>query len=375
MTSGTGTSEAAAVIAFGPVTDFAELGRSWVDLEQRAAGSFFQSWAWTGCLAQERFDDPWLLSAYRGERLVALGLFNRGRRNRLGFGRAFYLGESGVKGWDSVFIEHNGLLIDRAEPPALARQCWAAIAADKDSGADRARWVLSGVQASVGAALPETRAPHLHGSRPAPYIDFTKTGAPQAPFLDHLSANTRQQLRRSLRGWAEIGSLRLEVARTPDEAGHFLDRLKVLHQIYWTGRGKPGAFAEPLFERFHRALLGRAGPGQSVDLIRVSAGAHEVGYLYGFVHHGWVSAYQSGFDFSGDAQHLRPGLVCHLMAIEHYRAAGMRIYDFLGGEARYKRSFAEHEARLVWLDSKRPPPLLSGLRRGPLPPPQNRTPQ
>ena len=37
------------------VTDFASLAPQWCDLQQRAAASFFQSWAWTGCLAEARF--------------------------------------------------------------------------------------------------------------------------------------------------------------------------------------------------------------------------------------------------------------------------------------------------------------------------------
>jgi CelD/BcsL family acetyltransferase involved in cellulose biosynthesis len=184
--------------------------------------------------------------------------------------------------------------------------------------------------------------------RPASYIDLS-TLPPQMPLLDSLSANARQQLRRSLRAWERIGPLRLDIAETIDQADLFLDGLQEQHQHYWTGRSKPGAFAEPFFARFHHALIRRPADGQSVDLIRVSAGDRIVGYLYNLVHRGWVAAYQSGFDFGPDAEQLRPGLICHLQAIEHYRKAGMGLYDFLGGEARYKRSFANAERELLWL--------------------------
>jgi len=62
---------------------------------------------------------------------------------------------------------------------------------------------------------------------------------------------------------------------------------------------------------------------------------------------------------------LRPGLVCHLLAIEHYRRAGMRRYDFLGGDARYKRSFANGEIALLWLDIRRRLPWQPKRRTGP----------
>lgn len=52
-------------IALSSVTDWAEPGKRWRELEARANCSFFQSWTWTGCLAEERFPDPVLLQAER----------------------------------------------------------------------------------------------------------------------------------------------------------------------------------------------------------------------------------------------------------------------------------------------------------------------
>jgi CelD/BcsL family acetyltransferase involved in cellulose biosynthesis len=326
-------------VAIEPVTDFSALAPVWRDLERRAACSFFQSWAWTGCLAEERFTEPWLLIARRDGRVVGLALFNRGPR--AGLIRPILLGESGAAGPDSIFIEHNGLLLDRDEPDGLAAECWSTLA----EKFGKARWSVSGTAETTCVALPVDRIAQVRAKRPAPYLDLS----PNIDPLQGFSANTRQQLRRSLRAWDEIGLLRLEIA-TPDEAHNYLDALAELHQLYWIGRGKPGAFAEPFFRRFHHALLHRAADRQSVDLIRVGAGERVVGYLYNFVHDGWVAAYQSGFDFGRDADRLRPGLICHLMAIQHYRRAGMRRYDFLGGEARYKRSLANAEIPLVWLD-------------------------
>jgi CelD/BcsL family acetyltransferase involved in cellulose biosynthesis len=335
-------------IEIAPVEDFAALASPWHTLEPRSACSFFQSWAWTGCLAEDRFAEPWLLSARRGGRIVALALFNRGPRT--GLSRPVLLGESGRADCDSIFIEHNGLLLDRDEPEGLAALCWSALA----EKFGKARWRISGIGQAACEAFPADRIARITASRPAPYLDLSPDIDPFTGF----SANTRQQLRRSLRAWDETGALTLDVA-PPDEADAWLDSLADLHQRYWTGRGRPGAFAEPFFGHFHHALLRRAGEGQSIDLIRVSAGDRIAGYLYNFVHDGWVTAYQSGFDFSDDADRLRPGLVCHLMAIRHYRRAGMRRYDFLGGEARYKRSLANAETALLWLDVRHKLPWQS----------------
>jgi CelD/BcsL family acetyltransferase involved in cellulose biosynthesis len=336
------------VIEIAPVEDFAALAPVWRDLEQRAACSFFQSWAWTGCLAEKRFADPWLLSARCGDKVVGLALFNRGRH--AGLSRPILLGESGRAELDSIFIEHNGPVLDREAPADLASRCWTALA----EKFGKAKWLISGTTEEVCSTLPSDRIARIAARRPAPYLDIS----PDIDPLDGCSANTRQQLRRSLRAWEEIGPLVLDIASS-DRADLYLDALAELHTRYWTGRGKPGAFAGSFFGRFHHALLHRASPGQSVDVIRVSAGDRVAGYLYNFVHDGWVAAYQSGFDFGADAGRLRPGLVCHLMAIRHYRQVGMRRYDFLGGEARYKRSLANAEIPLVWLDVRHKLPWQS----------------
>jgi len=342
------------VIQIEPVKDFAALAPLWLELEQRAAGSFFQSWAWTGCLAEERFCDPWLLTARRSGVVVALALFNRGPR--VGFGRPILLGESGQPAFDSIFIEHNGLLLDPSETDDLAGRCWAAVA----ETFGKARWLISGTTEATSAAMPGDRIARIRVQRPAPYLDLS----PDIDVFENFSANTRQQLRRSLRAWEKIGPLTLEVAATEDQADQYLAALAELHQRYWTGRGKPGAFAEPFFARFHHALLRRPADRHSADLIRVSAGSRIVGYLYSLVQDGWVAAYQSGFDFGADADTLRPGLVCHLLAIQHYQRAGARRYDFLGGEARYKRSLANAEIPLLWLDVRHKLPWQS--RRQPV---------
>jgi len=40
--------------------------------------------------------------------------------------------------------------------------------------------------------------------------------------------------------------------------------------------------------------------------------------------------------------------VCHAAAIDHAAASGLAVYDFLGGDMRYKKSLATDENTLVW---------------------------
>ncbi len=323
-----------AEITLRPSPGLAQLERVWCELESRADASFFQSWAWVGCLAEQRFDRPWLLEARQGREVVALALCNHRRGTLL-------LNETGRRGWDAVFVEHNGILaaLGVDDQRTLRASCLRALA--------RRRLVLSGVDdAHLQAARDLPGFAQVRQTRRAPWADLTKPG----PYLDTLSANTRYQIRRSDRTYGDRGPLRIERAETVADAHRFLGDLAVLHQRTWRSRGRPGAFANPDFVRFHHALIDRTMPGRAIDLLRITAGGTTVGYLHNFVHRGRVSAYQSGFDYATAGPHGKPGLTSHRLAIEMYRSEGMTAYDFLAGDDRYKTSLATASAALHWIE-------------------------
>jgi CelD/BcsL family acetyltransferase involved in cellulose biosynthesis len=338
-------------ISLSQTVDFAKVGEIWQDLEQRADGSFFQSWAWTGCLAAERFSDPLLLTARAGNITIAAALFNR--RSRPPLAPTLWLGESGDPRYDAVFIEHNGILLERGRPPALLAACLATAIAGAIGSARsrRRRLVLGGVgEDTVIAARAAGFPVRLRVARPAPFVDLAALRRSGEDSLATASGNTRYQIRRSKRRYAEFGPLILRRARTIDEAQDFLSGLRRLHQAYWIGRGKSGAFANPDFERFHRTLIDRSFAAGGIDLLRATAGERVIGYLYNLSYRGHVYAYQSGFDYALADAHRKPGLVCHHLAIEMYLAEGARRYDFLAGADRYKLSLATGSVNLHWLE-------------------------
>lgn len=345
--------------------DLRDLAPRWRALESASECSFFQSWTWTGCLAEERFTDPVLLTATDGKDVVALGLFNR-RHGWLG--ERLWLGESGNAALDSVFIEENGFLVAGAVDPLILGRCLDAVQRGAIPGGRRGgrRIVLGGIAAPLASIAGTRRGTiRLQPDRPSPYVDFAVLRARGQDHMASLSANSRAQLRRSLRGYGEAGPLTLRRAGSLGEAQTFLNALAGLHQETWTRRGKPGAFAEPAFRRFHAELLARAWPRGEVELLRISAGTAPVGYLYNFVWRNWVLAYQSGFVYPDGDAHRKPGLTCHHLAIAEHLAAGRGGYDFLAGAARYKSSLSNAERSLSWLETGpcwRPAALRAWLR-------------
>jgi CelD/BcsL family acetyltransferase involved in cellulose biosynthesis len=315
----------------------AALADEWRALEARAEPSFFQSWTWVGCLAEARFPDPLLLRAERDGETLGLALCNRRRG-------ALWLGESGDPALDSVYVEHNGFLLARGAEVslpdamrALLRGFW-----------HGRRLRLPGVDAVHLAAAHAAGSVRLLRENTAPWLDFSRFG--DRGFLAGLSANTRYQLRRSDRAYAAAGPIRVDRAGTPAEAEDFLDALAALHQATWTSRKKPGAFANPAFRAFHRALLARAMPRGEAELLRIAAGGRVIGYLYNVRHRGRVLAYQSGFDYAAAGPHEKPGLTCHHAAIALAVREGAAAYDFLAGGDRYKTSFSNASNTLYWLD-------------------------
>ncbi|HXT80931.1 MAG TPA: hypothetical protein VN702_15305, partial [Acetobacteraceae bacterium] len=205
-------------VTVSPVTDFAALEDRWRGLEARANGSFFQGWTWTGCLAEERFTDPLLVEAREAGRTVALALFNR-RRSRLR-GDTLFLGESGARALDCIYIEHNGVLAETGREQEMSAACLHT-AHRMARGWRRNRLVLSGVDDMTAAAAGGATAAVSAGQiRPALFVDMARLRWEKVDYLDRRSANTRQQIRRSDRAY---GSLTVRRARNAAEAHAMLD--------------------------------------------------------------------------------------------------------------------------------------------------------
>ncbi len=332
-----GSNAGAARIHLDLAPDLGAVATEWQALEAQAEASFFQSWTWVGCQAEVRFPKKLLLRVEQDGQIVGLALLNRANN-------ALWLGESGDAALDAVYVEHNG--------PLLARGCEHLLAACLARLLAAGRLRLSGVGDVLLAAARTAGTVRWRRSSPAPFVDLSKLA--EADYLAGLSSNTRYQIRRSDRAYAAAGPISVQRAVTLAEAEEFLEALAMLHQASWAARGRPGAFANPAFLRFHQALLARAMPRGEVELLRIAAGAQVVGYLYNFRHRDRVFSYQSGFDYAAAGPHAKPGLTCHHAAIGLARREGATRYDFLAGGDRYKTSFAKAATPLYWLDVARP---------------------
>ena len=315
----------------------------WLALQSQAEPGFFTSWTWVACWLQHLGAGrrPHLLRVHQGQDLVGLGVVVRQatRRLRCWPSQALHLHGTGERALDDITVEHNGLLCRRG----LAGDVQAAVTAQLWTLMPHVdQFHLPGVCAGLEVWRAVTDRVHLvtERTKPAYRVDLAPVRHAGTAYLQTLGAQTRSTVRRSLRLYEERGRLSLVAAATGEEGLAVLDRLKHFHQRTWEARGRPGAFANPLFERFHRRLVRMGLPQGQVQLLRLTAGSDEVGYLYNFVHGGQVLAYQSGFHFALTDRNHHPGLVTHALAVQQALEQGLDGYDLLAGEARYKQQLA-----------------------------------
>ena len=187
----------------------------------------------------------------------------------------------------------------------------------------------------------------------ASYVDLATIRADGGDYIASRSRNTRQQLRRALRGYEQIGPLVLEVADSPARAQEIFDELVELHQAHWTELGQAGSFSSPDVRNAHRDLIGETLDTGTIQLLRVTAGDQPVGCLYNFIERGHVQHYSSGLCYTDDRK-LRPGWVTHYLAIQQSLDDGYDVYDFLAGPSQFKTSLSNGNRPMIWARLQRP---------------------
>lgn len=338
-------------VEVAPAGDVAQLEAEWRRLEACGDVSFFQSWDWIGSLLESvpAAQRPLVLRVRSADATLALALLGHSveQRYQLIRARTLHLNETGDAELDGLAIEHNGLVVAPGEGPRAAAAVLRALEARNDWDELRLGGLTSQCHAYWDAAARGSRLVALNRwEKDYYYIDLAKVRQ-TANYLAGLSANTRHQIRRAMKLYGERGPLELRRASDLDEARVWLDALVKVHQQYWRAQGLPGAFGSAFALRFHAALLQRAWPHGAVEVVRVTAGAQPVGYLYNFRKAGVLYNYQSGIAYEADAR-LKPGLICHALVAEDASARGLDRYDLLMGGGHYKRRLANGAGRMVW---------------------------
>ncbi|MEW6704316.1 MAG: GNAT family N-acetyltransferase [Pseudomonadota bacterium] len=341
-------------VTLGEAPAPALLEPQWRELEARADGSFFTSWTWIGAWLRQLPPSvkPQLLRVSSGGQTVGLALLTMRCARRLGFltSRRLCLHATGDARYDNITVEYNGVLADRNMSAAVRRHMVDHLVREVDQW-DEARF-------DALAQAPEEWQAAKEGlhldivQEPSFHIRLDKVRSQPGGYLALLGQKPRYNVRRSLRECEAFGEVSLDVARTPEQAMEFLERLKGLHAAYWNSRGLPGAFASAFDHAFHADLVRSGMPRGEIQLLHLRAGPQTIGCLYNFVHRGQVLNYQAGIDYALPSV-TSPGLAAHALAVELNASLGHAVYDFMLGDQQYKRQLSTDQVTQYSLVARR----------------------
>ena len=330
-----------------------DIKQEWNDLQQHANHSYFQSWGWIGTWLDQIATDlqPVAVKVWRGESLVGIGIFvSRDIKRRVIFrSHSLFLNEYPFDGRNMV-IEYNGMLIARGHEDAVTIEtahyllrvykehdefCFGAVT-EGSTPFSSEKQCIEGANCIINEEST------------CWYVDLESFSTGIEGYLASLSRNRRGQIRRSIRAYDQDGSLQIEDAQNVEQALLYLGRLKALHSEYWQLKGESGAFANHIWEDFHRTLIHQRFDSGEVQLLKVSSSYGEIGYIYNVVLHKHVYVMQTGFTHSEDKR-LMPGYVAHTVAVAYNKSKGMAVYDFMHGDALYKRILCNQNQKLFWV--------------------------
>jgi len=338
------------------IEDPGEIEQEWLDLQNRADCSWFQSWGWIGTWLEQiaKGLQPLVVKVWFEGTLVGMGVFVSGRvtRHQIICSDALFLNEYPFEDRNMI-IEYNGLLAEPPHQSAVYRKTITHLLQTHSHcdeiffGAVNNREVLQLPHALSEDHDKGVELKTLEESSTWS-VDLDNFGHGIDAYLATLSKNRRSQIRRAFRAYEEQGPLQLDEASNPEETIVFFDGLKALHTARWEARGRQGSFSNPLWESFHRALIRLRFVKGEIQLIRVSNPSRTIGYLYSFIWRNRVYVLQTGFEVVEDKR-LMPGYIVHSLAIAYNKQKGMKVYDLLHGDSLYKRILCNHNETLYWL--------------------------
>ncbi|MDN4504230.1 GNAT family N-acetyltransferase [Alteromonadaceae bacterium BrNp21-10] len=320
-----------------------ELQENWLKLESHSAATFFTSWHWiSNWLAFVEYT-PELLTISDNNDIVGLGFICNSIGKKYGVpSNQIWLNRTGRGAKDQIWMEYNDLLCEKGREWAIR----AALVEFFEHSLLKYDELMIGVSNNEITEIPRSKNLMQHTCwrtvsyattlQPA-FEDFTS-------YVKTLSRNSRSQITRTQKLYSERGEINLKRAQNVEEALNYLDAAGELHKVRWGDRNS--GFNNPEFLQFHRTLIKKNYDSGAIDMLVLEVANKPICYLYNFIYRECVYFYLSGIRYEQDNR-IKPGLLVHSLAIAHYAKRGFKVYDFMGGEGRYKRSLANITGKMV----------------------------
>lgn len=338
-----------------PLKNIGELETDWRALETIADCSFFLSWSWIGSwleLAQHEHE-LYQYRCYYGDELVSLAIIAAGNVRRRFFFPSKVLTLNEVSDSSlNMFIEHNGVLTKRDHETVVIEKLLndllkSRLAYDEIQLSNISKAHYQSLHISPLDLRAEDAVEHAVWALP-----LDKTTDIES-LIGRMSKNRRWQMRRTLKEYDKQGPLHIDAAIDTREALDYFHQMGVLHTQRWERAGKDGSFMQENWVKFHTSLIKMAFDRGEIQILRIRCGERVIGYLYNFLWRDTVHMLQSGFA-AEQSNVMRPGYVSHMLAMQFNAQHGARQYDFMTGDADYKRVLAMATPPLISVRLQRP---------------------
>ena len=333
------------------LAELVELQSQWLELERQANPPFFLRWAWIynwAYLAKQSNPQFLFMHTKQGQNTVGLALFTCRRTSPLVGIRLnqLWLHRHGEELLDQIWIEHNDVLALPEQTEQVKQAMFAQICrADK-------RWHEVYVGMSDKGALNNL---HLPAFKQRVIIDSQafraslKNCADLNAYLSSLSKNTRAQIAKSARNLNQYGDYSLEMAVNEQDKSDYLQHIANLHIERWGHTLHGSGFSNQTFVDFHHRLVLQDTENKNCRLYRLKQNGEALGYVYLLTtEHTWYF-YLSAISFHTDPK-IKIGMLLHTLIIQQAIQERADYYDFMAGEAQYKRSLSncpEYNQQLV----------------------------
>lgn len=328
-----------------PAREAAAVAPLWTGLEERfGGGRVGTSWTWTATWLRHYGDavTSWFALVERAGEPIGVVLLVRSQRSRVGR-RRLHLGTAGEPANEGVFVEYNDVLCAPSERAVVVTAVLRAIRHRPGWDELDAPGFTPEAAAALRSALPVEEFPRA---------SWTMRLDPDRPALDGLKGSVRRLVRQARESLDPAAAEQVSDVRAARSA---MEEMALLHQRRWNEAGRPGVFASRRLTGFLDDLTEAWLEEGRMLLFRLPDGdGKALGCVVGFVQEDRFMYYQAGFQRYPDNR-KRTGLLSHVAFAELCRLRGLREYEFLCGDAQYKRQLSGGEANtLYWSRYRRP---------------------
>ncbi len=320
-------------------SDLSFVESEWLALEKKSNSTFFLTWAWVGpwliqlCNKQQSF---YLLCAKKEEEIVGLSIIVKKNRKVLGLFniQQWWLNRSGDELLDQCWIEENNFLM-AANNEADIQQAMLRYIQNSDTWTE----FIIGMsdQSTIDCFSSLSVDSYILHDDKGYKLTYQNIKNSEQYTQSVLSRNTRQKLKQSEKLLSKDGTLTIKSLSTSEDKLKHIDVIASLHIKRWEDTLTPSGFTNNDFKRIFTKVI----QSEDVEILYLVQKEKSLGYLIFFLYGDKVSFYLSALTSNSDNK-IKLGMLFHQKAMMYYLGLGFTEYDFLAGDARYKKSLTNN---------------------------------